>query len=154
MLGQPNYYNPYLTQYQPNMGAVNYNPTTLPSYTQNSLQTLSTTPQQYPTINGKIVESEDVVKICEVPMGGYSVFPLTDMSKVIIKNYDKNGNLQYLTYSLTQPIDEPKVDPVKDKLNEIYDYLGKLDKRLDDLKLSSPTATKKKLVEVEVDADE
>lgn len=154
MLGQPNYYNPYLTQYQPNIGAVNYNPTSLPSYSQNSLQSSQIASQQYPTISGKVVESEDIVKICEVPIGGYSVFPLADMSKVIIKNYDKNGNLQYLSYTLTQPVDEPMVDPVKDKLNEIYDYLGKLDKRLDDLKLSSPTPIKKKMIEVEVDADE
>lgn len=140
--GQPNYYqNPYM----------NYGQMQMPQYTA-PMQQL---PMQQPfsTITGKIVESEDVVKISEVPIGGYGVFPLSDLSKVVIKSYDKDGNLQYRSYELAKSSEEKKEDVYQNKLNDIYDYLSKLDKKIDDFK-SSATTPKKKIVEVEVDADE
>lgn len=111
-------------------------------------------PQQYSSITGKLVESEDMAKLQEIPIGGYGVYPTTDMSKVIIKSYDRDGNIQYLNYALVKPVEEPKVDPYETKLNDIYLYIEKLDKKIDDIKPSSPTPPKKKFVEVEVDADE
>lgn len=138
--GQPNYYqNPY----------VNYGQYQVPQYT---TPTPTLPIQSYSTINGKIVESEDIVKVVEIPIGGYGVFPLSDLSKVIIKSYDKDGNIQNMSYELVKQSEEKKNNVYETKLNDIYDYLEKLDKKMDEIKPSS--IPKKKLVEVEVDADE
>lgn len=128
--------------------------------TQNTIpMTSPTTPQStfgqnnIPMIAGKIVESVEMSKVQEVTPGGYGVFPLTDFSKVVIKAYDKEGNLQYLTYDLVKPEETIKEDVYVNKLTDIYDYLGKLDKKIDSIKVggtSTPTTRKKKVVE-EVD---
>lgn len=152
MANVPNYYNnPYMNYGQfgvmPNFGGFNPQPqpTTLPqpSFSQNNI----------PMIAGKIVESVEMSKVQEVTPGSYGVFPLADFSKVVIKAYDKEGNLQYLTYDLNKPEETVKEDIYANKLSEIQAYLGKLEKKIDGIKVpssSTPTPRKKKVVE-EVD---
>lgn len=108
-------------------------------------------PQQYSSITGKLVESEDMAKLQEIPFGGYGVYPLSDMSKVIIKAYDKDGNIQYYNFEIVKNSEKITPDPYEEKFNGIFERLEKLDKRFDDMKSIPP---KKKFVEVEVDADE
>lgn len=161
--GQPNYYqnpyvnnmygqnyqpqnygtNPYIPQQQVQPVVNNVAPTTLPQPTQN---------QQYPMIYGKIVENADMVRVNEIPIGGYGVFPLADSSKVYIKMYDKEGNPQTYLYELVKSKEtKPAEDLYSDKLTEIYDYIAKIDKKMDSIKnASSPITTpvRKKKVEV------
>jgi hypothetical protein len=54
--------------------------------------------QQNVGINGKIVDSEDIVKATEVPIGGYGVFPKADLSEIYIKTWNNNGTTSILTY--------------------------------------------------------
>lgn len=139
--GQPtNYFsNPY--------GGYNY---MNPNYNQNYIQPTQPTIQQqqitpvqqiasptttpsYPMIYGKIAENYDIVKVSEIPIGGYGVFPLADSSKVYIKMYDKDGNPQTYTYELAKDKTIKQEDLYGNKLNDIYDYLEKLDRKIDDI---------------------
>lgn len=137
------YPSPYNNMYTPNYGMQNYS---VPQY---SPPVVSQPQNQYSSIVGKIVESPEIVKISEIPLGGYGVFPLSDYSKVIIKSYDKDGNLQYLNYDLVKPAEVKAVNIYEDKLNDIYDYIAKLDKKMDGIVPSSTPTTKRRKMEVE-----
>ena len=39
-----------------------------------------------PSLQGKVVDSIDMVKVNEVPFGGFGVFPKGDLSEVYIKS--------------------------------------------------------------------
>ena len=74
----PNYNNPssyYMNSYP-------YNLNNMP-YGQQVVQQQTTTN----TLNGKIVESEDIVRATEIPMGSYGVFPKADLSDIYIKSW-------------------------------------------------------------------
>ena len=60
-------------------------------------------------IPGKIVESSDIVKVTDVPFGGYGVFPKADFSEVYIKMWNGNGTTSIVTF---KPVIEAAV--VKD----------------------------------------
>lgn len=129
-----NYFsNPGSTYY----GAPQYQ-TQMPNYFQPPMQQ-----PQYSSITGKLVESEDMAKLQEIPIGGYGVYPLSDMSKVVIKAYDKDGNIQYHNFEIVKNSEILKPDPYEEKFNGIFERLEKLDKKFDDYK------PKKKLVEVD-----
>ena len=49
-------------------------------------------------LQGKVVDSEDVVRATEVPFGGYGVFPKADLSEIFIKNWNSNGTTQIISY--------------------------------------------------------
>ena len=112
----------------------------MPNYYQPQIQT-----PQYSSITGKLVESEDMAKLQEIPIGGYGVYPLSDMSKVVIKAYDKDGNIQYHNFEIVKNSEKIMPDPYEEKFNGIFERLEKLDKKFDDYK------PKKKLVEVDAD---
>lgn len=61
--------------------------------------TQSVPPQSgLPQLNGKIVDSEDVVKATEVPIGGYGIFPKADLSEIYIKSWNNNGTTSVITF--------------------------------------------------------
>lgn len=87
--------------YYPNYNSSNYypnyiSPYSMPnniSYGQN-MQPQST----LSTLNGKIVDSEDVVKATEVPIGSYGIFPKADLSEIYIKSWNNNGTTNIVTF--------------------------------------------------------
>ena len=50
------------------------------------------------TLQGKIVDGEEMVKATEVPFGGYGVFPKADLSEIFIKTWNGNGTTQITSY--------------------------------------------------------
>lgn len=67
-------------------------------------------PQITTGLQGKIVESEDMARVADVPMGGYGIFPKADLSEVYIKMWNGNGTTSLLTF---QPV--IKQEPVKEE---------------------------------------
>jgi hypothetical protein len=116
-----NYYNPgYMNGYQ-----YNYMP-----------QQPQIQQQQY--LNGKIVDSADVVKATEVPIGGYGVFPKADLSEVYIKSWNNNGTTSIITFKPASP--EPA--PAAQNLNDILlQKIEGLENKIDSL--LKPKDTKK-----------
>ena len=82
----PNYNNP--SNYYLNYPYGNQYPSTggMPQYQQPPPQTQPISLQT--NLNGKIVDSEDVVRATEVPIGGYGIFPKADLSEIYIKSWN------------------------------------------------------------------
>lgn len=97
-------YNPYMP--------MNYTPTQLqyqPNQSMQPMQQNIQTPQT--ALNGKVVDSEDVVKATEVPIGGYGIFPKADLSEIYVKSWNNNGTTSLITF-------KPYIQPVQDVKDE------------------------------------
>lgn len=114
-----NNYNPYYGQQQrPLQQQFDFQPATTPYI-----------PQTMPTIaknnvlQGKNVDSIDVVKATEIPMdGSVSYFPLSDGSSIVTKQLQMDGTSKITIY---KPIEENEKEQViyvtKEELNKALD---------------------------------
>lgn len=96
-------------------------------------------PQQQPVQNpiiqnsqvnnlpGKIVDSEEVVKVIEVPFGGYSVFPKADLSEIYVKAWNNNGTTQVTVFRPVAAESAEKIDTNALILEKIKEIEMKLD---------------------------
>lgn len=120
-----NYVNQYVPQPQPQ---------------QFISQPMAPQTQQPQSLNGKIVDSEDVVKATEVPIGGYGIFPKADLSEIYIKSWNNNGTTSIITFKpIIQEVKEPQI--VEDNSLKIIERLNALDAKIDSLMMNSVAAT-------------
>ena len=95
------------------------------------IQQFQPQPQISNGLQGKIVESEDMARVADVPMGGYGIFPKADLSEVYIKMWNGNGTTSLLTF---QPV--IKQEPVKeegDMTNLLLERIKGLEEKIDKL---------------------
>lgn len=88
-------------------------------------------PFQQPQINGKIVDSVDIVRVTEVPVGGYGVFPRADMGEVYIKTWGQDGTTQIVTYKPAPP--EQPAPPAPDINDQLLERLNALEGKIDSI---------------------
>lgn len=100
------------------------------------------------TLNGKVVDSVDVVKSQEVPLGSYGVFPLGDLSKIYIKRWCNDGTTIVDEYLKSTPLPISQ-EEVKSNNEVILQKLELLTRKID--ALQNPNSRKRK---VEVATDE
>lgn len=96
------------------------------TYSQNPSTTASALTQA--TLNGKIVDGEEVVKATEVPFGGYSVFPKADLSEIYIKTWTQEGSTKIIKFK--PYVEEPKEEITMDTLLE---RISAIEKKLDEM---------------------
>ena len=128
-----NYTTPNNMNYYP---TPNYNPqmpyTSVPN---NMPQQMGYTQPMMPPssmqLNGKIVDSEEMVRATEVPMGSYGIFPKADMSEVFIKTWNPNGTTSIMNYkpaaaadsmdarNYQQPLLEDNSDKIIDRIEQM-----------------------------------
>lgn len=112
-----NLYNPYTPYYN------NYN------YTQQTQQVPKQAPQMYKSQNGimlqgKVVDSLDVVKATDIPYdGSISYFPLTDHSAIITKQLQQDGTSKMVIY---KPIMDNNEEETKSKYVTETDFKEQL----------------------------
>ena len=127
-----NYYYPGYNNYpytQGQMPSMQY-----PTYTTQSYPQGTAAPQ---TLNGKIVDSEDVVRATEVPIGGYGIFPKADLSEIYVKSWNNNGTTSLITF---QPIVQKQTSNT-DSLSPVLNRLSELENKIDmilNLKSNNP----------------
>lgn len=87
-------------------------------------------PQMQTGLQGKIVENEDVVKVTDVPIGGYGIFPKADFSEIYIKTWNGNGTTSILTF---QPIIKQEVEKTSESnsSNVILEKIKQLEEKID-----------------------
>lgn len=120
-----NYVNQYVPQPQPQ---------------QFISQPMAPQTQQPQSLNGKIVDSEDVVKATEVPIGGYGIFPKADLSEIYIKSWNNNGTTSIITFKpIIQEVKEPQI--VEDNSLKIIERLNALDAKIDSLMMNNAAVT-------------
>lgn len=109
-----------------------------PGYMQAQLQPQ---PQfQQPTaLNGKIVENAEIVKVTEVPIGGYGIFPKADLTEIYVKTWNNNSKkMDTLTYKLDIEPNELTIDIP----TEILKRVESLEQKLDNLFTNKPEPVK------------
>ena len=65
---------------------------------------------------GKVVDSENIVKVTDVPVRSYWVFPKADLSEVYIKTWNSNGTTSILTF---KPVINSKTPQEEEKTNNM-----------------------------------
>ena len=99
----PNLYQNYMQQYSGNYMMPQ---PPMPIMNQNNIPSQQGQPQAS-TLNGKLVDSLDVAKATEVPIGGYGVFPKADLSEIYIKSWNSNGTTSIITFKPIAPEENP-----------------------------------------------
>lgn len=146
------YYNPYLNYPYTNTGINQFNSPMqatapqMPMSTQPMMQ--PSAPPQTLGLNGKIVDSEDVVKATEVPIGGYGIFPKADLSEIYVKTWNNNGTTSVIIF---QPIAAPQKTEMSNvnntMINQLFQKIETVENKLDAIlsesqkKYPSPAAT-------------
>lgn len=88
----------------PNMSMSNQNGRGLYAPRLPSLSNMRSSFDPPPTLPGYFVNSEDDIIVRDVPMDdSISYFPTRDLQKIFIRQWNKQGNLEHLTYVLEQP---------------------------------------------------
>ncbi len=83
--------------------------------------------QQIPTLQGKVVDNAEMVRVTEVPFGGFGVFPKGDLSEVYIKSWNSNGTTQINTYRPVPAEEIKEIDPHKELIEKIDALSQKID---------------------------
>lgn len=99
----PNLYQNYMQQYSGNYMMPQ---PPMPIMSQNNMPSQQGQPQTS-TLNGKLVDSLDVAKATEVPIGGYGIFPKADLSEIYIKSWNSNGTTSIITFKPIAPEENP-----------------------------------------------
>ena len=110
-----NYYptNFYSNYPQTQQSLYGYNQAQIPNYQTNQTQ-MSVQNNQIP---GKIVDSQEVARVSDIPFGGYGVFPKADLSEVFVKVWNNNGTTSLLCF---KPIVEGNIVKEQDKEERRY----------------------------------
>lgn len=142
----------YLSQGYMNGYPYNYN------YTNQYVQTPQ--PQQFMSqplplqsqqsqLNGKIVDSIDMVRVMEVPTNGYGVFPKADLSEVYVKAWNGNGTTNIVTFKPDNSQDTSSSsdkDVQENSINIILERINQLESKIDNI--IKDTSISKKEVKV------
>lgn len=87
-------------------------------------------PQTSLALQGKVVDSLDVVKATDIPYdGSISYFPLTDASAIITKQLQQDGTSKVIIY---KPISENEIEKAKTNYiteNDFKDYIKNIEDR-------------------------
>lgn len=100
---QPYYQNPLVQPY-------NYQPMyqNMQQPMQQQIQKVQPT-EQFPRLQGKSVDSVDVVKAMDIPLdGSVSYFPLTDGTAIVTKQLQQDGTSKTLIYKLSENVNIEK----------------------------------------------
>lgn len=98
------------------------------------------------TLQGKVVDSIDMVKVNEVPFGGFGIFPKGDLSEIYVKSWNNNGTTQINTYKAV-PKEEIKEEPSSNET--LLEKINMLNEKID-LLMNSTTVQQTKPIEKEV----
>lgn len=90
--------------YMPQQGGYQQNQMSTPLYQAQPYQQQFPQYQQAQSLSGKYVDSIDVVKATEVPIGGSGIFPKADMSEIYVKAWNADGTTKVMTF---KPVTEP-----------------------------------------------
>lgn len=121
-----NYFNPNFYQNYPYAGNSQYQQSYQPQIQPTQAQVQMPT-QQLPQIglNGKVVDTVDMVKVTEVPIGGYGIFPKADLNEIYVKTWNPNGTTSITTF---KPFIAPEPESKQEAGNEMTTVLERIEK--------------------------
>lgn len=126
-------FQPYNNMYVPSMQQTQYRMSPMEQgYPQNSLAQ-NYNVQQCSFLNGKIVDSIEVVKATDITMdGNYHYFPKADGTEVYAKRWLPNGTTEILTYKAQiEVMQEPSIEGQDESYQMIIEKLDAIDERIE-----------------------
>ena len=110
-----------------------------PQYSQPAQQTYPQNPQTYPQaslgLQGKLVDSIDVVKAIDIPLDmSVSYFPLTDGSAIITKQLQTDGSSKVMIYKPAVEPEKPLETPQYITEDKVMELLKKEPENVKELK--------------------
>ena len=151
MYNPNSYYNPYMQQMPQQMAQLS----SQNMFNSNNFlgQNISQQPPpQQSYINGKVVDSEDILKVTEIPMGGYGVFPKADFSEIYMKYWKDNGTTEIVTF---KPVEQKNsILEQENAIKQILEKIEQLDQKLNALyekantSVANPVAVTRKEVSI------
>lgn len=112
---------------------MNYYPNNYyPNYSYGNMYQPQQAQQAIAALQGKIVDSVDMVRVNEVPFGGFGVFPKGDLSEIYVKSWNNNGTTQINTYKPVS-VEEPQEMKEISSQKELLEKINALNKKLDAL---------------------
>lgn len=123
--------------YYPNNFYQNYPYGNMYSQPQSQAQTPMTAAPT--TLQGKVVDSEEIVKVTEVPFGGYGVFPKADFSEIYVKTWNNNGTTQINVF---RPV-ATEMENKKSTEKLLMEKLTQIENKLDAFNLKAEEEPKK-----------
>lgn len=123
--------------YYPNNFYQNYPYGNMHSQPQSQVQTPMTAAPT--TLQGKVVDSEEIVKVTEVPFGGYGVFPKADFSEIYVKTWNNNGTTQINVF---RPV-ATEMENKKSTEELLMEKLTQIENKLDAFNLKTEEEPKK-----------
>ena len=136
-MAYPNLYQNYNTPYNYNQyQQPNYNYISQQQYQPQQIQYQQQIQQPQQGLIGKVVESIDIVRNTEIPIGGSAIFPQANMNAIFYKAWNPDGTTKIITYkpeveSLEEPIDSTLVS----QLNSITESIYNIEKKIDSIKV-------------------
>jgi len=115
-----------------------------PNYYQQQYQPVLSQPQ----LNGKVVDSVDIVKATEVPIGSFGIYPKADQTEIYLKTWNVDGTTKITTYIPIVNQLEEKTNSYVDDLEYIKKQITDLSKKIDSIKPTSSTPMTRKKREV------
>ena len=108
-----------------------------PNYSYGNVYQPQQVQQSVAALQGKVVDSIEMVKVNEVPFGGFGVFPKGDLSEIYIKSWNNNGTTQINTY---RPVSVEEIKDTKEisSRDELLEKINALNQKLDVLMNSVP----------------
>jgi len=80
------------------------------------------------SIPGKVVDSIDIVKATDIPLGSYGIFPKGDFSEIYIKSWNENGTSKIMSYQLIS--DNNDLNKQEEINNILLDKIENIDTKL------------------------
>ena len=133
-------YNPYYTPpYAPQMQRLQNLEQQYPQYAQQPLQSFTQSSQSFAQSNmglqGKMVDSIDVVKAIDIPLdGSTSYFALTDGTAIVTKQLQADGTSKTVVYKPVQESEAKKDTPKYITEKELQEMLKEEPKDIKELK--------------------
>lgn len=117
--------------------AFNTNPqqstNTNPYATMAPIPSISQPQNNFCGINGKFVESKEIVGITEIPGGGYGVFPRADLQEIYFKTWNKNGLTDIITYVPKIEENTQKEPSTMQVYGALEEHIKRLESKLDSI---------------------
>lgn len=133
-------YSPYyIPPYAPQMQRLQQMEQQYPQFAQQPQQSYPQNPQTYPQaslgLQGKLVDSIEVVKAIDIPLdGSTSFFPLADGSAIVTKQLQSDGTSKTLVYKPIQENEEKKETPKYITEKQLQEMLKEEPKDVKELK--------------------
>lgn len=118
-------------QYAPTVQYPQIQPTYPPYATVPAIVQTPSPTQKTTGIFGRFVNSASEITPNEISMdGSYSIFPLNDMSKILVKSWNTDGTISTLEFSPVGKSEKVDIKDEDDRISMILDKLSKLEEQL------------------------